>query len=142
MRPQRTIRDMTAPPGSGKYSRVGGRFQGLRRLTLWIAVRMQQSSIQPVGDRATSFFAGWNPSGLCTRLVNLRVARFEDFVDEIDALLIGKESALHGIDGDLLEIGDRQAERVRRRFEFPSHRRIAHQPVVGVERYPKFLLVK
>jgi hypothetical protein len=60
-------------------------------------------------------------------------------VDEIDTPIIGQEGALHCIDGDLLEVVDRQPVGFRSRRELLAHRRVAHQSVIGVERNPKLL---
>lgn len=60
-------------------------------------------------------------------------------VDEIDTPIIGQEGALHCIDGDLLEVVDRQPVGILSRRELLAHRRVAHQSVIGVERNPKLL---
>src|SRR5271166_285349 len=75
-------------------------------------------------------------------LSNPGIARLDSRVNEIAALVIRQESALHRIDGDLLEIIDGQPKCIGRCFEFLSHARAAHQPVVGVEGDAKFLLIK
>lgn len=66
------------------------------------------------------------------RLANLRVARFDGGINEINTLFVGQKSAFHRIDCNLLKIRQRQAERVRGRFKFFGHRRVTHQTVVGI----------
>jgi len=48
----------------------------------------------------------------------------------------------HCVDGNFLEVIQRQSKGFRCGLEFPAHRGITHQPVIGVESYPKFLLIK
>ncbi len=71
---------------------------------------------------------------------NLCVARLDDFVDESNALVVGKKGAFHGVDGDLLEVVEVQVEGVAGGLEFFGHGRVAHEAVVGVERDAELLL--
>ena len=70
------------------------------------------------------------------------VTRLDYGIDEIAPLVVGQKSAFHGIDGDFLEIIERQAERFLSRHEFLGHGRVAHQAVVGVEGNAKPFLIQ
>src|SRR5260370_12325911 len=76
------------------------------------------------------------------RAADLSVTWLDYRVDQIATPVIGKEGALHRVDGDLLKILQGQTKGIASRLEFPGHGRVAHQAVVGVERDAKFLLVK
>ena len=76
------------------------------------------------------------------RFANPGVTGFDRRIDEIAALLIWQESALHRVNGDLLEIIQSQPKGLRGRCEFLRHACAAHQPVVRVQRDAEFLLVK
>jgi hypothetical protein len=60
------------------------------------------------------------------------VARFEDVVDEIAALVIGQKRTLHRVDGEDFKVVQRQAKGISGGFKFFGHRGVAHQAVVGV----------
>src|ERR1700730_15168693 len=76
------------------------------------------------------------------RLTNLRVPGLYDRINKIAALIVRQERTLHRINRDLLEIVQRQTKSLRSRRELLRHGGTAHQPVSGVERDPKFLLIK
>src|SRR5580704_17434632 len=76
------------------------------------------------------------------RLANPGVSGLQRFVNEGDALVVGEERALHGIDRDFFEVINREAERFGGGFELFRHGGIAHEPVIGVERNPEFLLIE
>jgi hypothetical protein len=54
------------------------------------------------------------------------VARFENVVDEITALVIGQEGALHCVDGKDFKVVQRQAKGISGSLEFFGHRGVAH----------------
>jgi hypothetical protein len=78
------------------------------------------------------------PLKLCFRFP---VSRFDRLIDHFDALLVRLERAFHRVDGELFHIIDGYLEDVLRNFIFIRHVRIAHEPVIGVERDPEFILV-
>ena len=92
-------------------------------------------------DWAPHFRGVWQVSDLCLRKrgADSGVTRLDRGVDKIDTPIIGQEGALHCIDGDLLEVVDRQPVGIRSRRELLAHRSVAHQSVIGVERNPKLL---
>src|SRR5467141_2258068 len=76
------------------------------------------------------------------RAADLGITRLDYGVDEIATLVIGQEGALHRVDSDLFEVLQGQTKSILSCLEFLGHGRVAHQPVVGVQRDPKFLLIK
>jgi hypothetical protein len=70
------------------------------------------------------------------------VGGLDNGVDEVAPLVVRKKGALHGVDGELLEIVNGEAEGIRGGFELPGHRGITHEAVIGVEGDAEFLLVE
>lgn len=54
-------------------------------------------------------------------------------MDEVDAFVVGCETAFHGIGGHLFEVGEGEVEEVGREGEFLGHFGVAHEAVIGVE---------
>src|ERR1700675_263989 len=77
-------------------------------------------------------YSKFSNSLFCKRRADLCVTWPEYGIDEIAAFVIRQKRALHRVDGDDLEILQRQAKGFRCRLEFLGHGRIAHQAVVGV----------
>src|SRR5208282_1812820 len=75
-------------------------------------------------------------------LTNPCITRLDGRIDEITALVVRQKCTLHRVDGDLLEVVQRQAKSICRGLELPGHAGAAHQPVVGVEGDAKLLLIK
>src|SRR5579864_7156860 len=76
------------------------------------------------------------------RLPDLRVPRLQRLVDEIAALIVRQECALHRVDRELFKIFQCETKSLCGRLEFTRHRRVTHQPIVGIERHTKFCLIK
>src|SRR5580658_1686357 len=113
IRPQRTLRDMDAPPREGKYSR---------------------------GDGGGLSFCGCRLGR--DRIAGSSVARLDQRIDDFAALLVRQESALHRVDCNFFKVIERQAEGIGCSFEFLGHGGIAHQAIIGVESNAKFLLIE
>ena len=62
-------------------------------------------------------------------------ARFDNLVDDFEALFEVGEGALHRVDRDPLKVIKRPAEGIGALCELSSHRGVAHQAVVGIERH-------
>ena len=65
----------------------------------------------------------------------LPILGLHDFVDDLQALFEVGKGALHRVHGDPLKVVERPAECVGALCEFPRHRRVAHQSIVGVQRH-------
>ena len=70
------------------------------------------------------------------------VAGFDGGVDEVDALVVGEEGALHGIDGDFFEVVDGESVSFLCGLEFLGHAGVTHQAIVGIEGDAKFFLIE
>src|SRR5215472_1336147 len=80
--------------------------------------------------------------GYTWRRANPRIAGLDDRIDELDAFVVGEESAFHGVDGELLKVVEPQAKGFRRCGKLFGHRRVAHQAVIGVQSDAKLGLIK
>src|SRR5438067_8846564 len=78
----------------------------------------------------------------CQGAADLGVARLDYGVDEIATAVVGKKGALHRVDGDFLKVLQGQTKSILGSFEFLGHGGVAHQAVVGVQCYAKFLLIE
>src|SRR5258707_14317357 len=78
----------------------------------------------------------------CQKAADFSVTRLDYGVDQIATPVIGKKGALHCVDGDFLKVLQGQTKSILSSLEFFGHGRVAHQPVVGVQRDAEFLLVK
>src|SRR3546814_1923638 len=65
------------------------------------------------------------------------LARLDDLVDEAQPLVEGPERALHGVDGEPLQVGPAVPERLAQRVHLARHRHVANEAVVGVDRDPE-----
>ena len=75
----------------------------------------------------------WSSASLFfLKAADFGVAWFEDVVDEIAALVIGQERALHCVDGENFKVVQRQAKGISGGLEFFGHGGVAHQAIVGV----------
>src|SRR5579864_1850310 len=75
-------------------------------------------------------------------LAKTGVPGFDYVVDKIATLSVGQERALHRVYGDLFKVTDGEPKCFRRRREFLAHAGVTHQPVVRIQRYPEFFLIK
>ena len=78
----------------------------------------------------------------CQRGADFRIAWLDDRINEIAALIVREKGTFHCVDGDFLEVVEREAKRFLTSREFLCHRRVAHQTVIGVEGDAKFLLIQ
>src|SRR5271165_2927980 len=65
-------------------------------------------------------------------LPNSRISWFQFLINEVATLIIGQERAFHRVNRDLLEVSKSQAKGVSGGFKFLCHRRVTHEPVIGV----------
>src|SRR3979411_604159 len=79
---------------------------------------------------------------LSRSIPNPGVAWLDGGIDEMNALLVRQERALHCIDRDLLKVVQREPKCFCGCCKLLAHGGAAHQPVVRVQRDAELLLIK